>query len=119
MNENATKPTPSWRDVLPIHPAAELFPLMSPAELGELGADSQANGLTSPIALWRADPKGQAQLIDGRNRLDAIEIVMGSEVIISASSITAGEGFLACDKVVVSEGKCVDPWAFSAHRAAP
>ena len=27
------KPTPSWRDVLPIHPAADLFPLMSPDEL--------------------------------------------------------------------------------------
>ena len=27
------KPTPSWRDVRPIHPAADLFPLMSPDEL--------------------------------------------------------------------------------------
>ena len=29
----------SWRDVLKVHPAAELFPLMSDAELKELGED--------------------------------------------------------------------------------
>jgi hypothetical protein len=43
-------PSPkTWRDVLPIHPAAELFPLMSEAELRELGEDIQANGLQAPI----------------------------------------------------------------------
>ena len=42
----------SWRDVLPIHPAADLFPLMSPDELQALGEDIKKNGLTSPIVLW-------------------------------------------------------------------
>jgi protein gp37 len=111
MNANATKPTPSWRDVLPIHPAAELFPLMSPAELRALGEDIKQHGLRSPIALWRADPKGEALLLDGRNRLDAIEIVTGSEVIVGAPSITAGEDFLACDKVIVLD-KSTDPFRY-------
>jgi len=62
----------SWRDNLPIHPAAELLPLMTSEELQTTGADIVKNGLTAPIALWRADPKSPAQLLDGRNRLDAI-----------------------------------------------
>ena len=62
MNANAIKPTPFWRDVLSIHPACELFPPMSPDELRALGEDIKTNGLTSPIALRRADPEGQAVL---------------------------------------------------------
>src|SRR5262249_36802797 len=73
-----TKPmTKSWRDVLQIHPAAELFPLMTPDELRVLGEDIKKNGLTSPIVLWRSHPQAPAQLLDGRNRLDAIEIATG------------------------------------------
>ena len=63
----------SWRDVLPIHPAADLFPLMIPGELKVLGEDIKKNGLTSPIALWQADFKSPTCLVDGRNRLDGIE----------------------------------------------
>jgi hypothetical protein len=32
-------PSPSWRDVLPVHPAAELFEPLSPDELRALGED--------------------------------------------------------------------------------
>src|SRR5262245_4189990 len=64
------KPTPSWRDVLKIHPAAELFPLMPPDELKALGEDIKKNGLTSSIATTPDN-----QLLDGRNRLDAMEMV--------------------------------------------
>jgi hypothetical protein len=83
-------PMTSWRDILPIHPAAELFPLMEPDELRELGEDIK-NGLQSPIILWTdADHPGYSladsnkkvkassydwQVIDGRNRLDAMELV--------------------------------------------
>ena len=59
----------SWRDHLKIHPAAELFPLMSEPELRELGEDIKANGLASSIVLHKG------KLLDGRNRLDAMELV--------------------------------------------
>jgi hypothetical protein len=59
----------SWRDLLPVHPAAELFPLMAEAELRELGKDIKAHGLVSSIVLYKG------KLLDGRNRLDALELV--------------------------------------------
>jgi hypothetical protein len=69
----------SWRKVLPVHPAAELFPLMSEAELRELGEDIKKNGLNSPIHLWTpgdfAEKDSPVYLLDGRNRLDAMELV--------------------------------------------
>jgi hypothetical protein len=80
----APKP-PSWRDVsvLPIHPAADLFPLMNDDELAALGADIRKNGLREPITVMRqyrrrADGKFDLHeydlvLLDGRNRLDAME----------------------------------------------
>jgi hypothetical protein len=75
----ATKPTPSWRDFLKIHPAAELFPRMTEDELAALGKDIKKNGLKSPIALWSpgyigdgAKPR-QRYVLDGINRLDAME----------------------------------------------
>jgi hypothetical protein len=79
------KPTPSptakakrksWRDVVPIHPAAELFPLMSPDELRELGEDIKKNGLLTPIVVWSPNEGSQEQfLLDGRNRVAAMEVV--------------------------------------------
>jgi ParB-like chromosome segregation protein Spo0J len=75
----------SWRAVLPIHPAAELFPLMSPAELKKLGEDIKQNGLRNPCRLIE-DEDGQVVLIDGRNRLDALELI-GEEIILNNSVI--------------------------------
>jgi hypothetical protein len=40
----------SWREVVKVHPGANLFPLMSPEELRELGEDIKKNGLATPIA---------------------------------------------------------------------
>ena len=95
----------SWRDVLPIHPAADLFPLMAPDELKALGEDIVKNGLTSAIVLWRATPKGRLQLLDGRNQLDAIEIATGKP------AFGAGINFFACDLFTVMR-KSVDPVAY-------
>jgi hypothetical protein len=39
--------TRSWRDQIKLHPAADLFPMMSPDELKTLGEDIKANGLCS------------------------------------------------------------------------
>jgi ParB/Sulfiredoxin domain len=63
-----------WRDHIKVHPAANLFPLMSPDELRELGKDIKKNGLRYPVALIVGDD-GKLILIDGRNRLDAMELV--------------------------------------------
>jgi hypothetical protein len=66
--------TPSWRDVLSVHPAADLFPLMTPDELRALGEDIKKSGLKIPVTVWSG--KGEPlQLLDGRNRLDAMEAV--------------------------------------------
>jgi hypothetical protein len=75
VNAAATR-KPSWRNILPIHPAAELFPLMPPDELRELGEDIKANGLQTPIRILVTKPGDELiyQLLDGRNRLDAIEL---------------------------------------------
>jgi hypothetical protein len=75
---NSAQPK-SWRDVLPVHPAADLFPGMSESELRELGKDIKKNGLRSPIVLWapgsNTDKEPSYRLLDGRSRLDAMELV--------------------------------------------
>lgn len=60
-----------WAD-LPVHPAAELLPMMGDAELDELARDIEANGLMEPIVLWR-DDAGSLWLLDGRNRWAALQ----------------------------------------------
>ncbi|MDT4739258.1 ParB N-terminal domain-containing protein [Bradyrhizobium sp. WYCCWR 12699] len=62
----------SWRDVLPVHPAAELFPMMEGAEFDALAEDIKQSGLLYPIIIWH-DVAGDVQyLLDGRNRLRAL-----------------------------------------------
>jgi ParB-like chromosome segregation protein Spo0J len=88
----------SWRDVLKIHPACELFPLMSQAELKELGEDIKANGLLEKIRLVSKPIYEEVKLlgggttigqrgnehtvVDGRNRLDACDAI-GMEIFTS------------------------------------
>ena len=62
----------SWRDLIKIHPAAELFPRMSDEELKALTEDIRKNGLRVPIVTWH-DSDGQEWLLDGRNQMDALE----------------------------------------------
>jgi hypothetical protein len=62
----------TWREWIAVHPAADLFPMLPDAELDALAKDIEANGLTNPLCLWRADETASWQLIDGRNRIDAM-----------------------------------------------
>ena len=62
-----------WRDRFDVHPSAAAFPEMSDAEIKELGADIKKHGLKEPI-LVRIDNSGKETLIDGRSRLDAMEL---------------------------------------------
>jgi hypothetical protein len=67
----------NWREHLAIHPAAELFPLMSEVELKELAEDIEKNGPRQNIVLC-GDPRSgldNCQLVDGRNRLDALAML--------------------------------------------
>jgi hypothetical protein len=50
---------------LPVHPAANVFPMLSEEELNELAADIKANGLLQPLIVK------DGVLIDGRNRREA------------------------------------------------
>jgi ParB-like chromosome segregation protein Spo0J len=62
-----------WRRLYKVHPAADVFPMMSEAELKELAEDIKGNGLQSPIVVW-SDDNDKDWLLDGRNRLTAIEM---------------------------------------------
>lgn len=84
----------NWRDDYPVHPAAEVFPMMSVEEIKALGEDISANGLQVPIVLWTDEDT--TYVLDGRNRLDAMH--------------TAGlDTEKAISTAVESNG---DPWAF-------
>jgi hypothetical protein len=76
---DATPSRKSWRQVLPIHPATELFPLLGADELRELAHDIEKHGLRESAALYN-DPKLGPCLLDGRNRFDALEL-LGREII--------------------------------------
>jgi len=56
-------------EIVEVHPAANLFPMMEEAALAELAADIAANGQREPVVLW------EGKVIDGRNRLAACERV--------------------------------------------
>ena len=69
-----------WHERYKVHPAADVFDMMTDAELAALGEDIKANGLQCPIITWvhpdyiePGDHGGKQWLIDGRNRLEAIE----------------------------------------------
>jgi hypothetical protein len=56
----------AWRVGIKVHPAADLLPMMTDAELDELAADIAKNGVQQPI-VWL-----MGQLLDGRNRVAAV-----------------------------------------------
>jgi hypothetical protein len=67
-----------WRDVLQVHPAADMFPLLAAGELRELADDIEKHGLAERI-VYMGRP-GAYVLLDGRNRLDALAL-LGRSVV--------------------------------------
>ena len=64
----------SWRDILPVHPACAAFRDFSHEDLVKMGEDILARHLEQPIVIHKkAD--GTLELLDGKNRLDAMELV--------------------------------------------
>ena len=66
-NTNSSK----WRQRFRVHPAADLFPMMSAEELAKTGASIKKNGLKLKIDVRRHGDDFEA--FDGRNRLEAME----------------------------------------------
>lgn len=110
-----------WRDAIPCHPACELLPAMTPGELRKLGEDINERGMVHPLVFWQpgpgpslekrmehvADPQwpAEALLIDGRSRLDALEL-LGLPIF--------GEGKqLLLLKIVVYEADGVNPYDYA------
>jgi hypothetical protein len=76
-----------WRDYLKVHPAADLFPMMSEAELQELSDDINERGMLNRPIVWNGD--GKLWLLDGRSRLDAMELAGELTLRVSGSSVCA------------------------------
>jgi DNA-binding Lrp family transcriptional regulator len=72
-SSNPVSQAPSWRTVLKIHPAAELFPRLSSDELRALANDIKAHGIQTEIVVLD-DPDEGESLLDGISRLDAAEL---------------------------------------------
>ena len=79
-------PRSLWRQLIKVHPAAELFPMMSDDELILLGRDIAKHGLREHLVLWTpyqsedfSYNSSDEYLLDGRNRLEAIERVIADQ----------------------------------------
>jgi hypothetical protein len=102
-----------WRDILPVHPAAELFPLMSKDELRELADDIAKDDLQKPVTLWR-DPILGDCLIDRRNRLDALAL-LGEPIFNYPGKrevFYRGKRSLNCDFRRMDGNPSFDPYAY-------
>lgn len=62
-----------WRQRFKVHPAADVFPMMSDEELAELGKNIKARGLQQQIDVRRIGDNDIFEIRDGRNRLEAME----------------------------------------------
>jgi hypothetical protein len=88
----------NWRDVLPIHPGAELFPRMSQDELRALGEDIKERGLHIPITVWKAQsicrPNCSTAAIDSTRFIDSarVEIIQPARSDNLLLTITAPNG---------------------------
>jgi ParB-like chromosome segregation protein Spo0J len=114
-----TAPANSWRDRVRVHPAADLFPLMSDDELDELAEDIRKHGRQQQLVFWTPERLGRygpdgpkdVYLLDGRNRLAAIERAFAGDIPRQAGEIEGalylspggGARLLHADD---------DPWAF-------
>jgi hypothetical protein len=91
----------NWRDVLPIHPAAELFPPMSESELCELAGDIEKHTLRERPVFYD-DPELGICVLDGRNRLD-LELI-GREVVNADGQLLLSSSFSWMRQLLLRSG---------------
>jgi ParB-like chromosome segregation protein Spo0J len=84
MNSTSTINKP-WRRWLRVHPVAELFPLLDKESLAALATDIKKHGLKQRVSIID-DGGGNVVLIDGRNRLDALEL-LGEDISLNNRTI--------------------------------
>ena len=76
----APKVSRSWRGVCKIHPALEAIPSLGATEVRALAESIRQHGLLTPIHM--ATVNGVTYLIDGRGRLDALEL-LGWQLVVN------------------------------------
>jgi ParB-like chromosome segregation protein Spo0J len=62
-----------WRARFQVYPSADIFPMLADQELDELARDIKERGQEEPIVIWRRIESGEEFLVDGRNRLEAMD----------------------------------------------
>jgi hypothetical protein len=102
---NAAPGTPSWRDRVKVHPAADLFPMMSDDELKVLGENIKAHGLQQPIVLLQPKAGGDPSVLDGRNRIAGAELV--------GLPIFGAGGQLLLNHEIIEEPAGFDPYTYA------
>ena len=121
MINNPNSPAPSrddahrsWRNVLPIHEAANIFPPMSPDELKATSDDIKRNGIRIPVVLWAESEGSQPYLLEGRNRLDAAELAGLDvfEIREGVLHVLQPSRFVYADKTCCSLSSVKDPYEF-------
>jgi len=98
---DTTTPARSWRDHIAVHPAAELFDMLNGDDLQALADDIKKNKLQSPPVFLKAKGDRPRQLLDGRNRLNAMEL--------AGLTVIKSNGALA---VQIEETETDDPAAY-------
>jgi len=102
MTGKSDRPTgaeKSWRHFIPVHPAAQRMDRLKASELRALGEDIKARGLLLPVLLLQPAGNGKIILLDGQNRLDAMESVgiptidADGRLIVKSETMEAGRDF--------------------------
>jgi ParB-like nuclease domain len=102
-----------WRDHIKVHPAADLFPMASDEELKHLADDIRKNGMLNPITVITGDD-GEWVLVDGRNRLAAVEQFSDERVLDDDGNVILNSKYIEVENLDVSyEGITdFDPYGF-------
>ena len=76
----------SWRDLIPVHPAARKFELLTGRDRDDFDEDIFRRGIIEPVSLWLS-PEDELFVLDGQNRLDAVERRIGEITVDHAAGL--------------------------------